>query len=649
MTLVAYPLSTPRAFAAAAPTTAARGFVELDDRVCSALAGVSVVRAPSHEAAAAIGAHVARRARSAGLHVLEARAWHGTPLWREVASRLGIGVLASDPYEAADTIARVAGQRRALVVGSLPAVGTWDRAVAGALSGLAAAPPVVLVCSGAETTDDLHAESYEIGATLDETERTRWWAALADAAQAEVSVDAVASLDAWWNNARRAPLARPTSEATLDVDATRVATLLALVGRAWPAADAVLLGLDEAALQAIARVGAARCTGGWLAVEPAWEARAEALAAQAANGSIDAAARALVVRFEQDAWAQARAAELFVRTGAWRTADHAHTRALTLADGSLARRELVGRWMNAVGTLPREAQLPLRILATERALGSGEAEEAFNWAQSAATLAPHDADVSRLFGRAAVIVGDLVAAKVALERSAQHATDDVARAIIAAELAEVAYLAGDLTTARHRGQARDDARRRGDDTARRATRSASSSSRARGTRPTCTSPRTRGARRRPGCTSRSSAPPEPRHRAPLQAARSTRRGQIFEAVLAEGERTRRRARVRVRARQPRGRRHAAARLRAAPSAGSSARSSSASASATASTTARMLAQPRRAPAASSGSSITPSTPSPSADALSAPGCRRRDRRAVLRCAPPASRSRAATRSRRAAR
>jgi transcriptional regulator with GAF, ATPase, and Fis domain/tetratricopeptide (TPR) repeat protein len=447
MTLVAYPLSTPRGFTAAAQATAARGFVDLDERVASALGGVCVVRTPSQEAAGAVGAHVARRACSAGMCVIEARVGRGTPLWREVASRLGLGVLGSDPCDAAEAIARAALQRRALVVSALPGVGSWDRAVASALSALTARPPIVLVAASAEGTDDLQAEVYDIGATLDADERPRWWSALADAAQAEVGVDALESLDAWWQNARRTPLARGTVDALLDGEAARAATMLALVGRAWPAADAALLGVGESALHALARHGAARLAGGWIAIEAAWESRAEGLAAEGPNDQVGAAARALAARFEHDAWAHARAAELLVRTGAWRAADEAHTRALALADGSLARRELVGRWMNAVGTLPRDAQLPLRVRATERALAIGEAEEAFNWAQSAVTLAQHDADVSRLFGRAAVILGDLVAAKVALERSAQQTTDDAAGAVIAAELAEIAYLAGDLATA----------------------------------------------------------------------------------------------------------------------------------------------------------------------------------------------------------
>jgi transcriptional regulator with GAF, ATPase, and Fis domain/tetratricopeptide (TPR) repeat protein len=58
-------------------------------------------------------------------------------------------------------------------------------------------------------------------------------------------------------------------------------------------------------------------------------------------------------------------------------------------------------------------------------------------------LAPEDPRVSLLFGRAAVAMGDLVAARVALQRCAQQSVDRASSAVIAAELAEVAYLAGD--------------------------------------------------------------------------------------------------------------------------------------------------------------------------------------------------------------
>ena len=447
MTLLAYPLASPRVLPAATSRIAVRGFVEVDDRVASGAGGVAIVRAPSREAADALGAHVARRARAAGRCAIEAKSARGAPLWREVASRLGVGVLPGDPTDAAEAIARAATMRRAVVVATLPPAGTWDRAVTQALSSFEAAPPILLVTAGAEAADDLGADLYEINATLDPLERLRWWTAVAEAAHLDVAADAIASLDSWWQNARHAPLTRTGTDAALEPTAQKLVTMLALACRAWPAADVALLGAVPGAIEALARAGATRTEGGWLTLDPAWEARATGLAGSAPTDLLEAAARALTTRFEHDAWAQARAAELLLRAGSWAAADRAHAHALADSEDSVVRREMVSRWMTAVALVPPEPQLPLRVQATERALAIGEAEEAFRWARSATALAPHDADVGLLFGRAAVCLGDLVAAKVALERSAADATDDGTRAVVAAELAEVAYLAGDLAGA----------------------------------------------------------------------------------------------------------------------------------------------------------------------------------------------------------
>jgi transcriptional regulator with GAF, ATPase, and Fis domain len=470
---VAHPLTTPRTLhgaVSAVPPSNPRRFVELDDRLCCALdlpvpsasllAGIAVVRTPARELASAVAVHVARRVRSGGLWALEGRASRGAPLWRDVASRLGIGQLASDAGDAARAVGHAVVQSGGVVVAELPAQGTWDRAVLVSLAALPSVPPVFLVTTGPEAIDDLRAEVYDVGATLDAAERPRWWAALAAAAQTDVPADSLASLDAWWQNARRAPLSAPAPDVVLDAQGARLLAVLALVARAWRVADVAALGVEEGSADALVRAGAAREARGWLAVEPVWQERAETLAQCASAETRDAAARALSRCFECDPWAQSRAAELLAGAGSWDAADDAHARALDRADGPLVRRELVTRWMAIVDSLPREAQLSLRVRATQRALTVGEAEEAFRWAQSAASIAPDDPELALLFGRAAVILGDLVAAKVALERCRALATSQASLAVIAAELAEVAYLSGDPTTAAgeaNRALALDDA------------------------------------------------------------------------------------------------------------------------------------------------------------------------------------------------
>jgi transcriptional regulator with GAF, ATPase, and Fis domain len=447
MTLVAYPLPLPRAQAAAAPATRAQGFVDLDERVASGATGLVIVRTPSREVADALSAHLARRASATGCLAIEARARAGAPLWREVALRLGIGDLPGHPEAAADAIAHAALMRHAVVVAPIPMARAWDRAVATELGSMQSGPAVVLLAIDGTSTDDLHADVYEIGATLDVDERRRWWAALAEAVVTDIPSSSLASLDAWWEAARRCPPTRATIDAALKPGPRGFVTALALVGRVWPVADAALLGADEGTVEALERSGAARIVDGWVALDAAWDARAASLADAAATDVVEAAARALVLRFADDPWALARVAELLLIAGAPDEGEAAHVRALARSDDATARREFIARWMTALSALPRSDQLPLRVHAAERALAVGEAEEAFRWAQSAAILAPADAAMGLLFGRAAIALGDLVAAKVALSRAAEHATDDVARAVVAAELAEVAYLVGDAATA----------------------------------------------------------------------------------------------------------------------------------------------------------------------------------------------------------
>jgi transcriptional regulator with GAF, ATPase, and Fis domain/tetratricopeptide (TPR) repeat protein len=443
MTLVAYPLSSPRGHAAAPARAPVRGFVELDERVQGGTLGMVIVHAPSEAAATAVGAHLARRATGAGGFVVGARTRPGCPLWREVAAKLGIGVLPGDPAAAADAIAQAALVRRALVVAPLPSLPGWDRSVALELASMAARPAIALLCTDARPSDDLGLEVFEVGATLDATERPRWWAALTQVAMSEVGFDSLASLDAWWDGARRASDARESVDAALPPASRRLLAALALAGRAWPKGDVSLLGATETVVDALTHAGAVRAEGEWLAVEPSWDRHAESLVESAPAEVAEAAARALALRFPEDPWAHMRAAELFAQVGDAAEADAAHVRALSHAEDAAARRELVSRWMGAVRALADADQLPLRVRATERALAVGEAEEAFRWAQSATMLAPSDPALSLLFGRAAVALGDLVAARVALERASEHASDDRGRAVVAAELAEVAYLAGD--------------------------------------------------------------------------------------------------------------------------------------------------------------------------------------------------------------
>ena len=132
-------------------------------------------------------------------------------------------------------------------------------------------------------------------------------------------------------------------------------------------------------------------------------------------------------------------------------------RALGQLEDSVARGEIIGRWAGAIAACPPGERLALQRAAAERALAVGEAEEAHRWARAAAALTPDDVAVTMLLGRSLVALGDLVAAEVTLRRAARKldaASEAPLAALVAAELAEVAYLKGELGAAREAAEKR---------------------------------------------------------------------------------------------------------------------------------------------------------------------------------------------------
>jgi transcriptional regulator with GAF, ATPase, and Fis domain len=447
--LSAQPITfAPPALPSLAP--AARGFAALDERVRCGQGGLIVVQLVESATADAVLAHVARRALHAHPMVLRARARRGAPLWREVAARLSLLRLDCSPVACATQIASAALARRTAIVATLPAEGTWDRAVANELAQLESAPLVVFVSARAnEEARDLRAETYELAPTLSAEERDRWLEGVALEARTSLPFEDLVSLEAWWAAARSARAEAPSAKVVPESGA-RLFQALALAGRAMSESDLHLLGATSEELSTLLACGAFVADRGWISTHAAWadvETDAVSSGGTATNELAARVAMILERRFPDDPWAQARVAELYVRTGSVEAADRAYGRALDHADESLARREIAASWMRAVESLSLETQLPLRQRAAERALASGEADEAYRWAKSAAATAPLDAAITLLLGRAAVAMGDLVTAKVALERGRSSTTEPEHRAQLAAELAEVAYLTGDHATA----------------------------------------------------------------------------------------------------------------------------------------------------------------------------------------------------------
>ena len=431
----------------------------LDERLSVGLPGILLARAP-REIVEALLAHGARRARSAGRVAVAARAHQGAPLWQEVAARLLLRKLPSDPAKCADQIASAAHLRRAVVVARLPRAGSWDRAVAVELSALANAPLVLFVADGDEDASDLRAERFDVAPTLDDDGKRRWWSAIAEEAYERAAGDDLAQLESWWGGVKRVALAPEAPEGEeLPEMGRALFTALGLAGRSWPVAQLSALGVTGEwstgdALASLAGVGALQNVGGWVAVTPAWEARAAAAAHGAERGERATVAAALVAGLDVEPWAYARASELLAHAqadeAAIEAADRAHARALAAAEDPVARREIAARWMSVVEALPEAPRRELLVRTAERALAANEPEEATQCAhRAAASASGQDARVLLLLGRAAMARADSVSARVALEKARSVAAGDAEReATVGAELAELELLAGNIALSR---------------------------------------------------------------------------------------------------------------------------------------------------------------------------------------------------------
>jgi transcriptional regulator with GAF, ATPase, and Fis domain len=449
------PYSSPSSSSLAVPTatvaSTTRTLVDFDERLSTLAPGLVLARAPEGATAAVVG-HALRRARASGAAVLTARPLAGFPMWQQIAERLAIGGLECEPSLCAEQILDAAATRRATLVLPLPANGTWDRAVTAEVSNFDVAGLVVLVGESGDAAADIRGDRYEIAAALDDAERRRWWLAVAEeGGGASADLD-LGRLDAWWSERKRA-LRKPATERSVPDEGRDLLRSLALLSRAWPESDVTLLG---GGLVELVEAGAVALDRGWVAVEPSWDDAAGALVATASDAERRHVAHLLVEQADEP-WALARAAELFAGAGDAEAADDAFARAIGELDDATARREVVARWMLAVDSLPRDAQLELRCRAAERALAVGEADEACRWAKAALTLTKEAtaerATVTLLLGRSAVALGDLTTAKVALERGRATTGDRETSATIAVELSEVHYLSGDMAAARREAEA----------------------------------------------------------------------------------------------------------------------------------------------------------------------------------------------------
>jgi transcriptional regulator with GAF, ATPase, and Fis domain len=442
------------------------GFSAFDDRLGDGRPGLIILRAESDDIVRAMLAHAARRLVSAGTTVVRASKRPGVSMFRHVGERLGVRESSDDPIRFADALARALFARKAVVVAPLAADGSWDRAI---LLELAHAPRTLLVVGDAHAGAPLpvEAETFELRSELDTAEKSRFLSAIAEDAYCTLSSSSPAYIDAWWESAKRAtPL---SSTDTWNDAQTRLVRALALLGRPWSLAQLASEVSDEATLASLLESRVLLVDQTHADVHPVYATLAQE-AAKAATADECKTAAMLLGPLETDPWAQAQAADLWLRAGDAEKADEAHTRAMTVIADTIARREIVARWFSRVSLMSASNGggadgLRLATRAATRAIAAGESEEARKWSECAAALGGSDARVMLLLGRACVGVGDLVAARVALGKAMQLAGAEDVRDDARAELAEVSYQTGDLANARELaesllGTARDDVRLR---------------------------------------------------------------------------------------------------------------------------------------------------------------------------------------------
>ncbi|MDF2695646.1 MAG: Nitrogenase (molybdenum-iron)-specific transcriptional regulator NifA, partial [Labilithrix sp.] len=435
------------------PASSSRAFVDFDERIVSAQAGVIVVRAPL-EVHGPIVAHASRRLRTSGFHPVDAAVRTGAPLFREVAMHLGLGTVPVDPSACADAIAMAAIAQRAAIVAPLPDDGTWDRAVA---LELAKNTRLLLVfVTAKEPPAFAETSTFDVAGELQAGEKLRWLSAVAEEAQNDLPATDLRSLEAWWARARRVvPEAAPTFD-DLGVAARHVLTCLALAGRSLPLGALSLLlsragQLDApGAIDELIAAGLASSTAGLVSVAPSTELSVlEASANSETRLAVAACLRGDAGGFDPDPWAFTRAAELLVSAGAFEEANVAISKALRTGVDPQVSAEVASRWFDAVAPVTGVGGLMLRIKAAQRSLLLGEAADAQRWCESAAALDPNDPTISLLMGRALMQLGDLVSARVCLAKAEANAPvgDAELSARVAAERAEVSYLGGELEQA----------------------------------------------------------------------------------------------------------------------------------------------------------------------------------------------------------
>ncbi|MDF2696594.1 MAG: Nitrogenase (molybdenum-iron)-specific transcriptional regulator NifA, partial [Labilithrix sp.] len=273
-------------------------------------------------------------------------------------------------------------------------------------------------------------------------------------------------LDSWWRRTRYArdgedAVASSASSATndesvlarrLSAPALEVATCVALARRSIP-----LTAFDRDHIHDLVKelLAAHVITDGKVALVLDPSADAALLEAHASREARDLTTRILLGEtgaFELDPWAYARAAELLLAEQPM-TASEAMDRACRSARDPRLAADIAEVWFAAVSAVKGEGGLELRLRGAERALVEGKPKDALRWCESIPDSVAHEPRARLVIARAQTQLGDLVTARLVLDRIRAAKANHELRATIAAERSEVDYLTGDLDAATADAQA----------------------------------------------------------------------------------------------------------------------------------------------------------------------------------------------------
>jgi DNA-binding NtrC family response regulator/tetratricopeptide (TPR) repeat protein len=401
-----------------------------------------VVRTPSAEIAQALERHIVRRVQATQRVIVRTSTDTADSCWRDGSAQLGVSQMPADPVAAARTLCEAAHQSVIVVLGDVRD-GTWDHAVLHAIESTPNHVLVVVLRWGepVRTTFGSEQEIY-VGGNQDDVEA--WWGGVVQEAMARESAGNIADLDAWWSWSSRQMDNVPRPDlTTLSDDARALVARLRLAGRAWPARWKETLGTRTAWFELV-ELDVVVQHAGHLRLSLS----AGAIEQEPTNDDLKRVADTLRTRFAQEPWALARAGVLYTRAGERAHGEACLQQSLRALDDALARHEVWAGWRQALAQAPREGRREGALCAAELALERDDVDTALELAHLAGggdTNASFQAQY--VLGRAQLARGDMVAARVSLERAFARSSCDNERAASLAQLAETSYVVGDLDEA----------------------------------------------------------------------------------------------------------------------------------------------------------------------------------------------------------